>query len=242
MAGGYSYNGWPASDDPNAINIEKFGDPYGVPFPGGVRGGDVKKVLGYVASQLHYRVEPCVSGWDWGYQYRANVNNPSSLSCHASGTAIDYNAPNHPNGAWGTFTNEQVATIYDILAEVGGAVQWGGDYTGTVDEMHFEIIVDADYLAVVAASLPNGVDPAPIPPEVIGMSLQVMRSGGIDYAYAEDLSVYIRIPTENYYNNLLFLNVITDGHGQAREVDQNIVDWTRGVVNGRGGTVYEPVE
>ena len=34
----------------------------------------------------------------WGYEFRANVNNPSQLSCHASGTAIDYNANRHPNG------------------------------------------------------------------------------------------------------------------------------------------------
>jgi len=151
----YSYNGWPASPDKKAINIVTFGDAYGVPFPGGVRDGDVKTVLGYVCIQLHQRVEACISGWDWGYQYRANVNNPNTLSCHASGTAIDYNAPLHPNGASGTFTAEQRATIYDILAEVQGAVQWGGDYTGTKDEMHFEIIVDAATLARVAAQLPS---------------------------------------------------------------------------------------
>jgi len=184
-----------------------------------------------------------VEGWDWGYNYRANVNNPSTLSCHSSGTAVDYNAPNHPNGASGTFTNEQVATIRDILVEVGGAVQWGGDYTGTTDEMHFEIIVDADYLHSVALSLPTTDGPAPAPdPEDYPMSLSVMRAGGVDYGYAEDLSFFIRIPTEDFYRNLEFLEVVNVGHGQAREVDQNIVDWTKGVVGASGGRVYEPAQ
>lgn len=155
MAGGTSYNGWPASDSPAAIGVAKFGDAKGFPFPGGVKSGDVFTVLGYVCTQLHYRVEPCTNGWCWGYSYRANVNNPSTLSCHASATAIDWNAPDHPNGARNTFTSKQVGVIRQILAEVKGAVQWGGDYTGTVDEMHFEIIVSAAALAPIAASLPQ---------------------------------------------------------------------------------------
>lgn len=154
-----SYNGWPASPDPDAIDLDPGFTAAGVRFPGGVRAGDVSTVLGYVCDQLAARVEspevnPDGTGYGcWGYQYRDNVNNPGSLSCHASATAVDWIAPSHPNGAVNTFTPDQEATIYDILAEVGGAVQWGGDYTGTVDEMHFEIIVDADYLSEVAASI-----------------------------------------------------------------------------------------
>jgi hypothetical protein len=158
MASGTSYNGWPANSDKAAIGVDEFGDRYGVPFPGGVRSGDVTTVLGYVCIQLHYRVEPCVSGWDWGYTYKQNVNNPSQLSCHASGTAVDYNAPNHPNGSSGTFTNDQRGEIYAILDEVQGAVNWLEGY----DEMHFEICVDGGTLARVAASLP-AIGPAPGP-------------------------------------------------------------------------------
>lgn len=160
-----SYNGWPASPDPDEINVDAGFVGGGVRFPGGVRGGDVSTVLGYVADQLAARVEtpqvnPDGTGYGcWGWNYRANVNNPSTLSCHSSATAIDWIAPAHPNGAVNTFTPAQEATIYDILGEVGGAVQWGGDYTGTVDEMHFEIIVDADYLAEVAAGL-GGIGPS----------------------------------------------------------------------------------
>lgn len=152
-----SYNGWPADPDPDAIGVTSFGDAAGYPFPGGVRGGDVATVLGYVATQLHYRVEPCVNGWCWGYTYKANVNNPSQLSCHASATAIDWNAPDHPNGSGGTFTDDQVGTIYTILNEVQGAVSWLAGY----DEMHFEICVDAGTLAGVAASLAGTTPPPP---------------------------------------------------------------------------------
>ena len=146
-----SYNGWPASPDRNEIGVVKFGDAQGFPFPGGVKAGDVFTVLGYVATQLHTRVEPCVGGWCWGYTYKQNVNNPSQLSCHASATAIDWNAPDHPNGSSGTFTAAQVGTIRQILVEVQGAVRWLEGY----DEMHFEICVGAGDLARVAASLPT---------------------------------------------------------------------------------------
>lgn len=192
MAGGYSYNGWPASDDPAAIDVQDFGDAQGFPFPGGVRGGDVFTVLGYVATQLHARVEPCISGWCWGWDYRPNVNNPSTLSCHSSATAIDWNAPDHSNGARNTFSSAQVGVIREILNEVQGSIQWGGDYTGTVDEMHFEVIVDAGTLARVAASLPAGggrPDPQPEPqPEIEDDDMYSL------YQVDGDMTVYIAAP------------------------------------------------
>jgi len=145
-----SYNGWPASDDKASIGVVASDV-----FPGGAKAGDVTTVLGHVARQLNARVEPCVDGWNWGYTYKANVNNPSQLSCHASGTAIDWNSPDHPNGSSGTFTQAQRGTIYQILDEVQGSVSWLEGY----DEMHFEICVDAADLAVVAAQLPGGPPP-----------------------------------------------------------------------------------
>ena len=146
-----SYNGWPASPDKAAIGVVSSDV-----VPGGVKSGDVYTVLAYVATQFNARVEPIVSGWCWGYTYKQNVNNPSQLSCHASGTAIDLNAPDHPNGSSGTFTSAQVGQIYEILAEVEGAVSWLQGY----DEMHFEICVGASTLAGVASRL-GGSTPKP---------------------------------------------------------------------------------
>jgi hypothetical protein len=142
-----SYNGWPASPDPAAIGVDKSFLVAGVAFPGGVKAGDVATVLGYVADQFHRRVEPLVQGWCWGYNYRAATNSPDSLSCHSSGTALDVNAPDHPDGASGTFSDAQVATIRTILAEAGDVVVSGMDWS---DDMHFEIDATAAQVAAAA--------------------------------------------------------------------------------------------
>lgn len=153
-----SYNGWPASPDPAAIGIDPAFTASGVRFPGGVKAGDVSTVLRYVAERFFATVEPPMTdpatgkpGYGcWGFNYRANANDPSNLSNHSSGTALDISAPSHPNGASGTFSSAQVAAIRAILADCGGVVYWGGDYGGTPDEMHFEI--DADPAAVAEAA------------------------------------------------------------------------------------------
>lgn len=190
MSSGYSYNGWPANSDPSAIGVVQSQW-----FPGGAKAGDVTTVLAYVARQLDARVEAIVGGFCWGYTYKQNVNNPSSLSCHASGTAIDYNAPYHPNGSGGTFTDAQVGTIYAILDEVQGAVDWLEGY----DEMHFEIAVGADDLAIVAASLGGGTGPAPspipIPAEDDTMQLIQADSGnGAIFAFAAGRFIHVPDP------------------------------------------------
>jgi hypothetical protein len=142
-----SYNGWPASTTRTAINVEPF-NVAGVDFPGGVRAGNVATVLRYVAGQFHSRVQVLVSPGCWGYSYRPNRNDPDELSCHSSGTAIDINAPKHPNGieANQNFTPRQIDTIHKILAEIpelAEVVHWGGDWHRvnglTPDPMHFEI-------------------------------------------------------------------------------------------------------
>lgn len=138
-----SYNGWTASPRPADFGGLTKLVVAGEEFAPGVRSGDVFTVLQWVAEQMHRRVEPIYApGWheadDWGYNYRQN-RNASNLSCHASGTAIDYNATRHPNGKRGTFALAQVAEIRRILLEARGTVQWGGNFGGTADEMHFEI-------------------------------------------------------------------------------------------------------
>lgn len=152
-----SYNGWPASPNPKAIGINAGWAPIpGHTLPGGIKAGDVEVVMTYCAQQLQAHVEPIDAGGhdDWGYSYRADRNNASALSCHASGTAFDWNATRHPNGKRGTFTAAQVETINDICTrQVAGVVKWGGNFHGTPDEMHFEIDADAQQVAAVAARL-----------------------------------------------------------------------------------------
>jgi hypothetical protein len=160
------------------------------------------------------------------------VNNPSQLSCHASGTAIDWNAPDHPNGSSNTFSDQQEGVIYTILNEVQGAVSWLYGY----DEMHFEICVDPGDLAAVAASLPGGTPP---PPE----------KDWFDMATEDDLRRIVREevgqrladldPTiRETYNRADWTNERTKGTderlGQLDPVIRetyNFASWTNGNVN-----------
>ncbi len=160
-----SYNGWPAAPGWSVRGGQLAALVIaGEPFSPGVKAGDVHTVLQYVAQQLHNRVEPAYKpGFheadDWGYSYRANTNNPSQLSCHASATAIDYNATRHPNGKGNTWTKAQVDEIKKILNEVSNVVRclWG------YDEMHFEICANAGAVAVVANRLRGQVSPTKPP-------------------------------------------------------------------------------
>jgi hypothetical protein len=147
-----SYNGWPASTDPSKIGVAPF-TVAGRSFPGGVKSGSVATVLRYVVAQWHLRVESIGDGKDeWGYAYRQN-RNANNLSCHASGTAVDVNAMQHPNGKRNTLSATQAATVRLILKEAGGVVRWGGDFTGVPDEMHLEICKGAAEVQRVAARL-----------------------------------------------------------------------------------------
>jgi peptidoglycan hydrolase-like protein with peptidoglycan-binding domain len=157
-----SQNGWPANRDPKVIGVVLFGVA-GVTFPQGVKDGDVKTVLGYVAHQFHNTVEPLHAGWCWGYDYRP-IDGYTTLSNHSSGTAIDINAPDHPMGKSGTFNAEQVAAIGKILAFCGGVVRWGGNYSGRKDEMHFEIVGTPQAVARLAVKIGT---PAPQPTHLV---------------------------------------------------------------------------
>ena len=156
-----SQNGWPASSSKAALGIVDA-NVYGVHFPGGVRGGDVEHVLMYVAQKFHETVEALHPGWCWGYFYK-EISGSSTLSNHASGTAIDLNAPNHPVGKAGTFNAAQKAAILKILDVCEGVVRWGGNYTGRKDEMHFEIVGNAKATARVAAKVRPPQAPPPVP-------------------------------------------------------------------------------
>jgi hypothetical protein len=114
---------------------------HGVTFPHGVLAGDVATVLHYVADRFHREVEQLVSGTCWGWFVKV-IEGSSSISNHASGTAIDLNADQHPMGvaAAKTFTAAQIRACHAIVAACAGVVRWGGDYTGRPDPMHWEIV------------------------------------------------------------------------------------------------------
>lgn len=144
-----SYNGWEASAAPKRLDIAPLVVD-GASFPPGVRAGAVHAVFTLLVRRLIREVEPAGEGC-WGYAYRKN-RNADNLSCHASGTAIDFNASKHPNGKRGTFTAAQVAAIDRILHDMP-VIGWGGHFHGTPDEMHFEINATPAEVAAFANSV-----------------------------------------------------------------------------------------
>ena len=141
-----SQNGWQANDRSLITTIS---------VPGGtlpVREGDVAVVFEWLARRFNDEVEPLKWPGCWGYAERV-IRGGVSLSNHASGTAVDFNAPAHPLGKVGTFTKAQVKAIRRILDDAHGVIRWGGDYKGRKDEMHFEVNASAKAVAALARQI-----------------------------------------------------------------------------------------
>jgi hypothetical protein len=144
-----SQNGWSTV---TSARVSSYSVPgTGTRLP--IRDGDVATVLTYVATQFHNTVERLHTGWCWGYAPRNVRGSSTVISNHASATAIDLNAPNHPLGVRGTFSGAEVRAIRKILAYCEGAVRWGGDYSGRVDAMHFEINAGSATVARIARKI-----------------------------------------------------------------------------------------
>jgi len=132
-----SYNGYPASKDPDEIRITSY------PVKGTSRklrcAESVGPLLAAFAAEFHELIEPIDEGVfdDWGYAFRNVRGSTDRLSCHSSGTAIDLNATRHVLGKVGTFPPEKVPMIRALAKKYG--LKWGGDYKGRADEMHFEV-------------------------------------------------------------------------------------------------------
>lgn len=131
----------------------------------------------WAAARFNVEVEPLHVGWCWGYAYR-DIRGATGLSNHASGTAIDLNAPAHPLGTNPTanYTPAKIAAIHRIIADTQGALRWGGDYGDPAhggvkgsrpDGMHIEVIKNEATCARVLAIVTK-----PAPPEVVELSAQ----------------------------------------------------------------------
>lgn len=148
-----SQNGWSVITSKD-LDTSAFPETKIVPVPG-VRKGDVATVLHYVGTKFDSGVEKLVNPGCWGY-FNRPIRGSTVTSNHASGTAIDLNAPKHPLGASGTFSATQKAAIRKILNYCDGVVRWGGDYSARKDEMHFEIIGNATQVANLAKKIKGG--------------------------------------------------------------------------------------
>lgn len=131
-----SYNGWPgitSASDPRLTTIE--------PVPGRrfrVRAGDVATIFTHLIRRYHNEVEPIDQGVldDWSYAYRA-VRGSTTLSNHASATAVDLNATKHPfrTSASQNMTPGQIAACRKLVADFAPVIRW---IEGS-DPMHWEI-------------------------------------------------------------------------------------------------------
>ena len=132
-----SYNGYPASKDPDEIKIKSY------PVKGTDRklrcAESVGPLLAAFAAEFHELIEPIDEGTfdEWGYAFRMVRGTTDKLSCHSSGTAIDLNATKHPLGKAGTFPAEKVPMIRALAKKYG--LKWGGDFKSRPDDMHFEV-------------------------------------------------------------------------------------------------------
>src|SRR5512133_2973321 len=70
-------------------------------------------VLAHLALWFHERIEPLDGPQrdDWGWAFRMVRGSSTSVSNHASGTAIDLNAQSHPLGRRNTFNSVQARAL-----------------------------------------------------------------------------------------------------------------------------------
>jgi hypothetical protein len=131
-----SQNGFPASSNRDEIGVQTFTVPgTAVRLP--VR-ADIAKLLLDMAQWFGENIEALRPGECFGYAFRPIVGS-QTISNHGSGTAIDLNAPSHPLGKRGTVPDSLRGAISAKARSLG--LRWGGDFTGRVDEMHFEVNV-----------------------------------------------------------------------------------------------------
>lgn len=131
-----SQNGWPAfNSTANFVRGEAAG------FKFWAANDDVRVIFEDLVGWFNRVVEP-VAGKildDWSWANRNVRGSDTTVSNHASATALDLNALKHPRGVRNTFTAKQRAAIDERMKYYEGVIRCGKDYRTTVDDMHFEI-------------------------------------------------------------------------------------------------------
>lgn len=130
-----------------------------------LRKGDASVILLEYLRRYNTEVEPLTHNPQdlWGYAERTIRGSSTTLSNHASGTAVDHRAVAHPLGARNTYSPEKKKALLNLLAWFEGAIRWGGSYSGRVDEMHAELDGPASLHARIANKVRGGpVTPTPV--------------------------------------------------------------------------------
>lgn len=145
-----SQNGWPVVSHA-ACDQRPF---LGVHFPNGILHGPVAAIALWQMRRYAATVEPIKAGDCWGYDVK-KIEGGESYSNHASGTAWDINAPQHPMGTSPahSFTPAELKACRAIESASAGVVRWGGSYIDRKDSMHWEINRARGITAAFAAKL-----------------------------------------------------------------------------------------
>ena len=127
-----SYNGWPVLFTKEQQKEFLVSDKLPGLKPNITCTKQVLPIFYNLIYDLHKSVEPLKS--TSCFNVRRATLSQRSWSCHASGTAIDFNHPWHPLYHSNTFKPNQVTQIQKLIKRYG--IRWGGDFK---DDMHFEI-------------------------------------------------------------------------------------------------------
>lgn len=93
---------------------------------------------------------------DWGWADRS-IRGATTTSNHASGTALDVDATEHPLGVRGTLLSAKALRLRWVLrVRLRGVLRWGGDYANRADEMHLEVDAPLERCETVARRLMRG--------------------------------------------------------------------------------------
>ena len=180
-----SVNGWTVISS-SQLNRNPFPATKIAPIPGVLK-GDVATVLHYVGYQFNKKVEKLYNPGCWGYAYKKLGT--ISWSNHASGTAIDLNAPSHPWKKKGTFNTKQRLEIRKILNFLESAVTWGGDWSiAYVDEMHFEIKGSSAKIKKIANKIKSPMDVTKYKKSIVAKIKEIVGLKGAVKSKATEIS------------------------------------------------------
>ncbi|MCE7004045.1 hypothetical protein LWC34_14565 [Kibdelosporangium philippinense] len=142
--GSTSANGWPILTTATEFRIEGSNQAVRLADT------DAATILVHVARRFHYEIDTLRDGDVVGFAPGRPVTQPFE-SNYLSGTAMTIRSVCYPLGAHGGFYPWEQTVIRDILAELGGAVSWGGDER-TPKESHFQIAKPPGDPAIRAAA------------------------------------------------------------------------------------------
>jgi hypothetical protein len=139
-----SANGWPVLAEADWHPIEGSGQRVRL------AGGDAAVLLTHVARRFHYEIDQLRAGDVQGHTDGALVTEPYE-SNYLSGSAIVIRPQAYPLGVGGGLFPAELVVVRDILAELDGAVAWGGDFDRP-KESHFEIAFRPGHPTVAAVA------------------------------------------------------------------------------------------